>query len=199
MSNYKAAPWVISREPPFCYTVGMDNDVQSQIHIIVDDITTVKADAIVNAANVTLLGGGGVDGAIHTAAGPDLLAECQSLDGCDTGDAKITAGYDLPAHHVIHTVGPIWHGGTEGEDALLKSCYLRSMELASQLDMLSIAFPAISTGAYAFPPQRAAEIALKTAMEFLTRHDRPKEITFCCFTPESATLHKQALARLEQP
>jgi O-acetyl-ADP-ribose deacetylase (regulator of RNase III) len=165
------------------------------LKVIISDITRLDLDAIVNAANASLLGGGGVDGAIHRAAGPELLAECRTLNGCAPGEAKITKGYRLPARHVIHTVGPVWRGGGAGEDTVLARCYRRSLEVAAEHGLKSIAFPAISTGVYGFPSQCAAPIAVRSIHESLGLG--PFEtIVFCCFSLESARVHADALAAL---
>lgn len=158
------------------------------------DITTLRVDVIVNAANPSLLGGGGVDGAIHRAAGPDLLAECRTLKGCETGNAKITKGYKLPAAHVIHAVGPVWHDGGSGEDEALASCYRRALILCQVHGLASIAFPAISTGVYGFPAARAASIAVSSVIQTLKDAPMVTAVTFCCFSQPSADLHRQALA-----
>jgi O-acetyl-ADP-ribose deacetylase len=172
---------------------------KARLEVIVADITTLSVDAIVNAANTSLLGGGGVDGAIHRAAGPDLVAECRMLHGCKTGDAKITKGYRLPARHVIHTVGPVWNGGTLGEDDLLASCYRRSIELCQKHGLASVAFPAISTGIYRFPAERAAGIAVSTVVDALAAAPPVTEVIFCCFSPDSGRLHEEAMTAFGSP
>ena len=167
----------------------------AQLDIVEGDITRLALDAIVNAANTSLLGGGGVDGAIHRAAGPELVAECRTLNGCKTGQAKITRGYKLPAKHVIHTVGPVWQGGGSGEDELLASCYRNSLALAFKHKLGSIAFPAISTGVYGFPADRAASIAVRTVVSELTAGAHELErVVFCCFGKASVDLHAAAFA-----
>jgi len=171
--------------------------VAGRLSVVTGDITACAVDAIVNAANESLLGGGGVDGAIHRAAGPALLEECRGLGGCPAGQARLTAGYRLPARHVIHTVGPVWRGGDAGEDDLLASCYRESLALAAAGGLRSLAFPAISTGVYRFPADRAAAIAVATTAAWLAAHDLPERVLLVCFDEASAARHRTALARAE--
>jgi len=168
-------------------------EISDRIGIIERDITELKVDAIVNAANNTLLGGGGVDGAIQMAAGPGLLVECRTLNGCPTGEAKITKGYLLPAKYVIHAVGPVWQGGVRGEDELLASCYRKSLELARKYGIKTIAFPAISTGAYGFPSERAAGIAVAQVKAFLQENELPETVLLVCYNKEACKNIKKAL------
>jgi O-acetyl-ADP-ribose deacetylase (regulator of RNase III) len=172
---------------------------RARLEVIVADITTLSVDTIVNAANHSLMGGGGVDGAIHRAAGPELLAECRTLGGCETGDAKITGGYRLPARHVIHAVGPVWNSGRQGEDEALASCYARAIELCQAHGLASVAFPAISTGVYRFPADRAARIAVSSTVAALQAAPTVRRVIFCCFSNESARLHSNALAEFGSP
>jgi len=168
---------------------------ESRISVVEADITRLKVDIVVNAANSSLLGGSGVDGAIHRGAGPRLLEECRRLGGCPTGEVRVTHGFDLPAKWVIHAVGPVWRGGNHDESRLLASCYQNALDLAITVHALSIAFPAISTGIYGFPRDEAAAIAVGTVSEWLAHNRTLEQVIFCCFTPDSAEAHRAALAR----
>ena len=168
----------------------------NKIELIRGDITKLEVDAIVNAANKSLLGGGGVDGAIHRAAGKELLEECKKLNGCETGDAKITRGYNLPAGYVIHTVGPVWNGGNQKEPKLLESCYKRSLELAVENEIKTIAFPNISTGVYGYPKKEAAQIAVRTVNNFLKKHNVIKKVIFCTFDAENEEIYTSLLEKI---
>ena len=176
---------------------SMSTFLDGRVEIVWGDITTLTVDAIVNAANSSLLGGGGVDGAIHRAAGPRLLAECRTLGGARPGEAKITRGYDLPARHVIHAVGPIWRGGAAGEDEILASAYRRSLEIAAEAGIGSVAFPSISTGIYGFPKERAARIAQATIRDWLAGHDRPARVILCVFSEADFELQRRVAAESE--
>lgn len=168
----------------------------TRIQALRGDITKLDVTAVVNAANESLLGGGGVDGAIHRAAGPELLAECRTLHGCPTGQAKITGGYRLPAKHVIHTVGPIWRGGTRSEPELLRSCYRESLRLAVEGQLESIAFPCISTGIYGYPKDEACDIAVSEAKTWLEANEWPKRVVFCCFGEDDLALYQERLGSI---
>ncbi len=170
--------------------------LQEKIEIIQGDITQLEVDAIVNAANQSLLGGGGVDGAIHRIAGPQLLEECRALNGCPTGEAKLTAGFNLPAQYVIHTVGPVWHGGGHNEDNLLAGCYRNSMQLAIDHKLRRIAFPSISTGVYRFPIERASRIALRVILDFLATEEVSPRVVITCFSEQDLEVYRRAYLEL---
>lgn len=184
-------------QSPFCAVRRMEINMSARIQIIIGDITKQTADAIVNAANCSLLGGGGVDGAIHRAAGPELLEECRTLNGCKTGEAKITRGYRLPARFVIHTPGPVWHGGGRNEPELLASCYKSCLTLASENGCKTVDFPSISTGVYHFPLDRASRIALGTIKNYLDAHPELERVRMVCFDEKTAAYYRAALSELE--
>ena len=169
--------------------------MNSRIELVESDITSLTVDGIINAANNSLQGGGGVDGAIHEAAGPGLLEECRELNGCATGDAKITKGYNLPVQYVIHTVGPVWRGGTAGEDDLLASCFQKSFQFVREYNLQSVAFPAISTGVYGFPKQRAAHIAIRETLKELAENKELGRVLFVCFNKETRVAYEEALRK----
>lgn len=172
--------------------------MESRLKIIQGDITTLQVEAIVNAANQSLLGGGGVDGAIHRAAGPGLLAECRTMHGCSTGEAKLTKGYKLPARYVIHTVGPVYCDGRHGEPDLLASCYRTALQLATDNGIRSVAFPSISTGVYGYPVEEAARIALQEILAFLKTHPKMQEVIMCCFSDRDYTIYQETLQTLTE-
>jgi O-acetyl-ADP-ribose deacetylase (regulator of RNase III) len=167
-----------------------EDDIAARMQVVEGDITRLDVDAIVNAANSSLLGGGGVNGAIHRAAGPGLLQECRGLGRCPTGEARMTGGYALPARHVIHTVGPVWHGGRSGEAELLRSCYIESLRLAAEAGLQSVAFPAISTGVYGYPKAQACEVAVSAVRDRLAAHHLPRTVIFCCFGRDDAERYR---------
>ena len=175
-----------------------DSDfLRARIAVVTDDITRLRVDAIVNAANESLLGGGGVDGAIHRVAGPKLLEECRSIGGCPTGEARMTGGYELPARWVIHAVGPVWRGGRGGEPRLLGACYTESLRLAARNQVETLAFPAISTGAYGYPMADAAKVAVRSVAAWLVANALPRRVTFCCFREDDSGVYRMLLGRLE--
>jgi O-acetyl-ADP-ribose deacetylase (regulator of RNase III) len=174
----------------------MASGLSSRMTVVEGDITRLEVDAIVNAANSSLLGGGGVDGAIHRAAGPGLLAECRSLGGCPTGEARVTGGYHLPARHVIHTVGPVWQGGTAGEETLLRSCYRESLRLAAEAGLATVAFPCVSTGVYGYPRADACDVAVGAVSGWLATSELPRTVTFCCFGAGDAELYRARMGRV---
>jgi O-acetyl-ADP-ribose deacetylase (regulator of RNase III) len=172
----------------------MSADLADRVRVVTGDITRLEVDAIVNAANETLLGGGGVDGAIHRAAGPELLAACRKLGGCSTGSAKITAGFNLPARHVIHTVGPIYSTGRSSEAELLRSCYTESLRLADERELGTVAFPCISTGAFRYPRREACQVATNAVLDWLGEHEYPRQVNFCCYDAADAKLYREVLS-----